>query len=434
MTVPARPALLRSLGRWTLAALVVNGIIGSGIFSLPSTIAGKVGSDALWVYLLAALGISVIVATFAELSSQFREAGGPYLYAREALGRLAGIQTGWFLWLMRLASAAATANIFVVYLGEFWPAATAPFARAAILAALIGSLALVNIRGVSTGAGFSNFFTAAKLLPLFAFIIAGLLLVKQHVPAVSVAPTAGNWTEAVVVLLFGFGGFEAALIPAGETKDPRRDMPFALFTGFALVTVIYLLAHLVTMWTVPDLAHSERPLADAARAFAGPTGAVLISLGALFSTCGWLAAQLLSAPRLTYALAERGDFPRVFAAVHPRYRTPYVSIILWAVLAYGLSVYGNFIWNAVLSVGARLVTYIAGCAALIQLRRTRPMANAWRAPAGNFLAVLGIALGVLMGSRLGVTQITILGGVALIALVNWLAVRKRPGGINGSAT
>ncbi|MBM3853408.1 MAG: amino acid permease, partial [Verrucomicrobia bacterium] len=222
MTGESSPQLVRALGRWTLAALVLNSIIGSGIFGLPSAVAGLVGSAAPLAYLLGAVGIGVLMAVMAEVSSQYRASGGQYLYARDAFGRLAGIQIGWFFLLVRLTSAAAALNLFVNYLGEFWPEATAGTSRAAVIVVLLAAFATINYRGVRLGAGFSNFFTVAKLASLGAFIAAGLFLVNRAVPPVVplAAPSAGAWTDALVALVFAFGGFESALIPAAEVKNP----------------------------------------------------------------------------------------------------------------------------------------------------------------------------------------------------------------------
>jgi amino acid transporter len=420
---------VRALGRWTLTALVLNGIIGSGIFGLPDDIARLVGDAAPWAYVLGAAGIAVIMLVFAELASQFRDAGGPYLYAREAFGQFAGIQTGWFTWLVRLTSAAASVNLFVTYLGEFWPGATAPAARATLMVALISLLTIVNIRGVRAGAGLANFFTAAKLIPLGLFIVVGFALTSPSAPtAPATAVTTGAWIDALVVLAFAYGGFESGLIPAGEMKDPRHDAPFALLAALAVVATFYVSIHLVAMRALPDLVHSERPLADAARVFAGRGGAAVIAIGALLSTYGWLCGALVGVPRLTYALAERGDFPRVFAQVHPRFRTPHVSILLWAVLVLALALWGNFIWNAILSVAARLVTYAVACGALLRLRRMRPQADAWRAPAGVLLAVLGIAFCGLLIARMNADHARIVAIVAAVGLVNWFAARARSAG------
>src|ERR1700690_2707153 len=165
--------LVRAMGRWTLTALVINSIIGSGIFGLPSVVAGYLGRQSPLAYLVAAAGIGVVIACFAEVASQFGGAGGPYLYAREAFGRFIGIEIGWMLLLVRLTASAAAADLFTNYLAEFWPAVQEPVTRLMVLTVLIGFVALVNVRGIKSGACMSNVFTVAKLAPLILFVIAG---------------------------------------------------------------------------------------------------------------------------------------------------------------------------------------------------------------------------------------------------------------------
>lgn len=429
MNADEHRGLVRAIGRWTLVALVINSIIGSGIFGLPDDVARLVGRAAPLAYLLAALGIGVIMACFAEVASQFNEAGGPYLYARKAFGSLAGIQMGWFAWLVRLTSAAANANLFVVYLGEFFPAATSPLPRAMVLTLLIGLLAAVNIRGVKSGANLSNFFTVAKLAPLAVFIVAGLGLVGSHITVGSSDAPRGNWLQALLALMFAFGGFEAALMPMGEAKEPRRDAPFALFMALLTVAVVYALVHLVVMGAITDPAAfdrpevRERPVAEAARVFLGTGGAFFIAIGVLISTYGYLGGQFVSAPRLTYAFAEQKDFPGFFAAIHPHFRTPYVSIAVYSILLLGFAIYGSFIWNAILAAVARLFTYGLVCAALVALRRKQPEAAAFRLPAGQWAAAAGILFCAVMITQMGPDHLKIILVVAAIAFVNWLWVQ-----------
>jgi amino acid transporter len=431
MNTENQSKLVRAIGRWTLVALVINGIIGSGIFGLPDDVARLVGRAAPLAYLLAALGIGIIMACFAEVASRYTEAGGPYLYARRAFGSLVGIQMGWFAWLVRLTSAAANANLFVVYLGEFLPRATWPAPRAAILTGLIGSLAVVNIRGVKSGASVSNVFTVAKLLPLGLFIVSGLALVGGQISIAGSTAPVGNWLQAVLVLIFAYGGFEAALMPMGEAREPRRDAPFALFMALIVVAVVYLLVHFVVMAAITDPAAfdrpevQERPVAEAARVFLGGGGAALIALGVLISISGYLAGQFVNTPRLTFAFAEQRDFPKFFAAVHERFRTPYISILIYAALVWGLAIYGSFIWNAILSAVARLFTYGLVCAALLRLRRMQPGGASFRLPAGWLAAVLGMAFCALMVTQMGSSHLKIVLVVAAVALVNWLWVRRK---------
>jgi len=426
MSASAQPTLVRALGRWTMVALVINSVIGSGIFGLPDDLVRFVGNAAPWAYVFASFGVAIYMGVFAELGSQFREAGGPYLFAREGCGRFWGIQMGWFIWLVRLTAAAANANLFVVYLGEFWPGATAPVPRIALLVLLLGGLVLTNIRGGGGGARLSNFLTAGKLVPLALLILAGLLWTGTPVTQPAVAATSAGWMNAVLALLFAFGGFEAALMPLAEGKDPRRDIPFALFTGLLVIAGCLLLTQIVAMRTVPNLAASARPLADAARALAGPLGAGFIALGAMISTSGYLSAQLVGVPRQTYAMAEHGDFPKSFGGVHPRFRTPWISILIWGGLVLALAIYGNFIWNAIISAGARLVTYGIACMALIRLRKLRPQVDAFRLPAGPLIALAGLALCAVLVAQMSVTHAIVIGLIATIGTLNWLAVRQPP--------
>jgi amino acid transporter len=423
--------LLRRIGRFALTALVINAIIGSGIFGLPDDVAQRVGTAAPYAYLLAALGIGVVMACFAEVASLFGDSGGPYLYARAAFGPFTGVQVGWFSWLVRLTSAAANANLFVVYLGEFWPAATDPLPRALLLISLLGLLAAVNVRGVKSGANVSTFFTVTKLLPIAAFIVAGLVLVGGNIRLGGSDAPAGEWLLAILALVFAFGGFEAALMPMAEVKDPRRDAPFALFTALGVVAAVYLCVHLAVMGAFSDPAAftrpevRERPVAEAARVFLGGAGAMFVAVGVMLSTYGYLAGQFVSAPRLTFAFAERGDFPRLFAAVHPRFRTPHVSILIHAALVCALAIYGSFLWNALLSAVARLVTYGAVCAAVPVLRRKDPGTPRFRLPGGWLLPAAGLSFCVLLAAQMEGAHARIALAVALAATLNWAWARRK---------
>ncbi|MFZ0317535.1 MAG: APC family permease [Candidatus Sulfotelmatobacter sp.] len=426
-----RHELVRAIGRWSLVALVVNSIIGSGIFGLPSTVAGLIGSYSPYAVLAAGAGMSIIIACFAEVASRFQQAGGPYLYARVAFGRLMGIQTAWMLWLGQVAAPAANANLFVIYLGEFFPHAKDPLPRALILTVLVGLLTFINIRGVRGGAQVSNLFTAAKLVPLFAVIVLGVIVMHNHHWAIAAAsgasPSTGQWLKAMLLLVFAYGGFETALAPMSEAKNPRRDAPFALFTALLACTVIYALIQWVVVRVLPNAVQSQRPLADVARLAVGPFGAALIAIGALISFYGYLSAKILAMPRVPFALAEQGDFPKVFAAIHRRFHTPYVSILVFAGMVWGLALFGDFKWNVTLSAVARLLYYGVGCAALPILRRKQPEgANAmFHLPAGNFLAALGVVLCVILATRVDFGQSVILIVTIALAVVNWALVARK---------
>lgn len=430
------PQLVRAIGRWSLAALLINCIIGSGVFKLPSDVAGLIGSASTWAVLAVGAAVGVIMACFAEVASQFVHAGGPYLYARTAFGRFWGIQVGWMFWLSRLTAPAANANLFVIYLGEFWPAATRPLPRFFTLTLLIGILAIINLRGVRSGARVSDVFTIAKLAPLVLLALAGIgYIVTRHgiVPAVVTAGGAA-WLKAALLLIFSYGGFESGITPMSEAKNPRRDAAFALFTALITCTLLYAAIQWVVVRTLANPAASQRPLSDVARLVLGGAGPAMIAIGALISCYGYLSANMLAVPRITFALAERRDFPSIFAAIHARFHTPYFSILVFAALTWILALLGSFSWNVLLSAVARLFCYGLVCAAVPILRRKQPDAAAFRLPFGLFFSIIGATFCLLLivgyclqsGQQVNLIGSLILLGTIAAALLNWISVRNQP--------
>jgi APA family basic amino acid/polyamine antiporter len=417
---------VRAIGRWSLIALVVNSTIGGGVFGLPSAVAAQTGRSSPWAVLIAGLALGIIIACFAEVSSRFASAGGPYLYNRIAFGRAAGLQTAWMFWLAQVAAQAANANLLIVYLGEFWPEATRPLTRFLLLTSLIGFLAAINFFGVKAGTRINNIFTIAKVLPLLAIIGMGLIGVPGHSEAAIVASTIPPraWIKAVMVLFFGLGGFESALAPMSEATNPRRDAPIALIVGFVCCMALYALIIWVVVSTLPDPAHSARPLADVARMFFGSAGGVLVSIGAITSVYGILSAKILAMPRVAYALAEQGDLPPVFAAIHSRFRTPYVALIVWTFCIWAFAVSGRFEWNLTLSVVARLFYYGGVCAALPVLRRKQPGEALFLVPAGPLFSTLGVIICAVLLTQVDFNQTMILAVTMLLALANWGWARK----------
>jgi amino acid transporter len=426
-TDSSRAELVRAIGRWSMVALAVNSIVGSGIFGLPSPVAGLIGRASPLAVLLAGAGMGVIIACYGEVASQFTETGGTYLYLRHTFGRLAGLQVVWLMLLSRLTAVAAALNLLVTYLAEFWPRATQPVPRLAIITGFIAVLAAVNCRGVGAGTRMSNASVVAKLGALGIVCVAGIAWLTVH-PAVAAPPVAAgldNWLKAMLLLLFAYGGYEAALNPMGEARDPRRDVAFALFVALLIVTVIYTVLQWVVVSVLTDPARSQRPLADAARVMLGEPGAALISIGALVSVYGYVSANMLTTPRGIFAPAQAGDLPALLGAVHPRWRTPYVSILVFAVLLWGFSQFASFSWNVTLSAVARIVYYAGICAAVPVLRRKQPGAAAFRVPGGLTLPVVGVALCVLLLTQVDFGKSLILLATIAVALVNRALVRER---------
>lgn len=428
-----QPALVRTIGRWTLTGLVLNGVLGSAIYGLPSVVGGRLGSAAPLAWLLAAVLIGVIIACFAEVASRFSGAGGPYLYAHATFGRFAGVQTGWMAYLARLTASAANANLFVTYLGEFWPGSAGRGAGVAILALLIGGLAIVNYRGVKQGAGVSTAFATVKLVSLLVFVALGLgwVATRGAVPVASPMDGLDPWLASLLALVFAYGGFEAALMPMAEAKNPQRDAPVALFLGLVAVTLVYTLGQTVVTLTLSDPVETARPLAESARVFLGAPGAAFMALCALLSTFGYLAGAMVNVPRLTFAMAEQRDLPSPFAAIHPVFRTPHVSIVFYGVLVWLLAVSGSFLQNLTLSAVSRLVTYGLVCAALPVLRKRdgtpgAPAAAAFRLPGGPVFAALGLLGMLIVATQVSAGEAVIMAVVVALATLHWLRVKDTP--------
>jgi amino acid transporter len=387
----SRPALVRAIGRWDLTAAVINGVIGSAIFGMPSDQARLTGAWSPVVALIAGLGILTIMLCFAEVASRFQEPGGPYLYAREAFGPFVGFEAGWLTFWIRVTAVAASLNVFADYLGRVAPAAGEGWIRVAVMTAVVAAVAVVNVVGVRQATWTVDLFTIAKLLPLVALVVLGLPHVAGDAIASQAVPTP-QWTQAVLLLVFAYGGFESPLIPASEAKNPRRDTAFALLVALAVIATVYCLVQLVVIGLVPQVAGVKAPVAQAFGVLVGGPGVVLASVAAMVSIYGYATGTTLQMPRLLFSMAERGELPAVFARVHARFRTPHVAIVTYAALALALALYGSFTWNATLSAIVRLLTYGLTCVALLVFRRRPGMPEpGFRSPAAPLIAPVAAA-------------------------------------------
>jgi amino acid transporter len=385
--------LVRGIRRWDLVAVAINGIIGAGIFGLPSEVFKRIGSYSLAAFVVCALVVTLIVLCFAEVGSRVSDTGGPYLYARQAFGSITGFEVGWLMWVARLTAFAANCNLFVGYLSFFLPAASQPVLRALIIIVVVVTLTVVNIVGVRDAAIASNAFTIGKLLPIILFIAAGLFFISPANFSFAARPGYTEFSSSVLLLIYAFTGFEMAVIPAGEVADPRRNLPRAILMAMAVVALVYLSIQVVCIGTLPELAGSTRPLADAFGGFWGAAGASIISAGALISITGNLIVLILAASRLPFAMAERLELPRALAATHRRFRTPHIAILATAGVMLALTLSGTFVYAATISAIARLLAYAATCAALIRLRQKKGAPAAmFKAPAGVAVAIVSLLL------------------------------------------
>jgi amino acid transporter len=340
-----------------------------------------------------ALVVALIILCFAEVSSRFEETGGPYLYAREAFQPAVAFEIGWLIWLARVTAFAANCNLLINYLSFFWLSATTPLWRALVIVAVVTVLALINLLGIRQAAIVSNAFTIGKLVPIILFIAAGLFFLNPQAYELGPTPSTGDFSKSVLLLVYAFTGFEMATIPAGEVRDPQRNLPRALLIAILVVATLYILIQVVCVGTLPGLAQSTKPLADAGSQFLGAAGGAIISAGAIISISGNLNILLLSGSRLPFAMAEQKQLPAVVGSVHRTFFTPYISILITAGVMLFLTLKSSFLEALTISTIARLVTYGATCLALplFRARKEAPPAL-FRLPGGTVIAILSLLL------------------------------------------
>ncbi len=411
------PTLVRAVSRWELVGVSINGVIGSGVYLLPAATAAMLGATSIWAVVLAGFAVGLIVLCFAEASSYFDQPGGGYLYTREAFGSFIGFEVGWMTWLARIAALAALSNGFALALAFIWPAVSAGIANRAVVLAPLLLLTVINLLGVKAGARTSVFLLLAKMLPLLFFVGVGIFFVDWTLVGEFELPRTTVLGETALLLLFAYAGFENTPAAAGEYRNPRRDVPFALLMTIGVVTIVYVAVQLVALGTLPELAESNSPLAEAAGRFAGSGAALFLTAGASVSILGTLSASAFFAPRYLFALSADGYGPPSLSRVHRTSRTPHVAIMTGAVMAGVLALSGTFVQLAMLSVIARLATVAGTVAAVPVLRRrfgspSRP--DAVVLPGGATIPAL--AMLVTLAFIASTTWLNLLAGAAALAV------------------
>ena len=394
--------LSRGIRKWDLVALLVNVTVGAGILKLPADVQKIVGNYSLTAFVVCALIIGLIALCFAEVGSRFSATGGPYLYAKETFGSTFAFIVGWLMWLTRVAGFATLVQVFIAYLGYFWPPAQTGLPKVAIITGLVVFLTVINLIGVKESARASDIFTVSKLIPLLLFVAVGLFFVNPARFALGARPSLGSFSAAVFILVYVFSGFEAVLVNSGEIREPQRVIPFALIVALSASVVLFLLIQVVCIGTLPQLANSERPLAEASQSFLGAFGPRIISAGALVGIFGTLNVIMLACTRLPFAMAIQGQLPAPLMRVHRRFRTPHVSILVSAIAVLLLALPGSFIYALKFTVITRVIVYASTCAALPLLRRRSGAAAPDRAeeeprrsfelPAGRLISIVCVIL------------------------------------------
>lgn len=363
--------LVRAIGIPGLAANIINSTIGAGIFVLPALVAKGLGAAAPLAFFVCALAMALFVTCFAIAGSRVSLTGGLYAYVEVAFGRYVGFLGGILYYLTAVLAVAGVVNVLADSVTAILPGLGNTAGNVTVKLLVYALLAVINIRGVRAGAAAVSVVTLAKLIPLLVFVIAGLFFIKPAALAWPGFPTSKALGDSVLLLIFAFVGVEVALIPSGEVRNPSRTVPRSIYIALIVTTVLYVSIQLVGQGTLgPDLSvNTVSPLAEAAAKFLGNFGRMLLLTGATISAFGFVTSDILSSPRIIFAFARDGLLPAWFAHVHPRFRSPDVAIVTYAVIAFAFSLSSSFEGLAVMSNVSVLLLYILCCAAAWELMR-----------------------------------------------------------------
>ncbi len=419
--------LVRALGVPSLAANIINSTVGAGIFALPALVAAQLGAGAPLAFRICATAMAIFVTCFALAGSRVSATGGLYAYVEAAFGRYLGFIAGVLYFLTAILASSGIVALFADTIGAMAPIFAHGAMHFLVVLLVFGALAWINIRGVQSGARAVWVVTIAKLVPLFIFVAAGIFFVNRTDALTITWPGAQPLGRGVLLLLFAFVGIEVALMPSGEVKDSSRTVPRAIYLALGVTTVLYLLIQLVAQGLLGDSLgkFSTAPLAQAASLFLGEPGRNLMLTGASISAFGFLASDILSSPRVLFALGRDRFLPKVLAHVHPRFRTPDIAILVYCAIAAFLSLSSTFQHLAILSNVAVLVLYVLSCgAALLLMRRDMPapgrpfhFAGAWVFP------VMGIAISLAILAQATRQELTITAVVLAAASILFLLQR-----------
>jgi amino acid transporter len=419
-TGPAKD-LKRTIGVFGLACAVVNMTIGTGIFVLPSLVAEHLGAAALICYFICGLLIFLIALCFAETGSKVTGTGGTYAYIEAAFGPFAGFLANNIFWISCCLSDAAVANGLSKTLGYFYPPLDAAF-RPLLFLLLFGGLAYINIRGAKNGVKFMVISTLAKLIPLLLIIGFGI----RHVAAENLAWTStftlGDISSATLILFFAFLGIENAVTNSGEFKNPSRVVPLGILAGISVVLVLYVSIQVVTQGILGSQLTSfkDAPLAEVSKRLFAYTGIVLITIGAAISMIGSISGAILAIPRVFFAGARDGIFPKFLGNVHSRYATPYNAIIVYAMIGCFFSVFGAFKQLIILSTASVLLIYLGVVLATIRLRfkKMHLVGKPFLIPGGIIVPVIAVVAIIWLLSGISKQEIIAMcSALAILSLI-----------------
>jgi len=398
--------------------LVVGAIIGADIYVASALGAGLLGPFSLVAWVVAGVIAIVIALCFAQCSALLPKVGGPYAYARAAWGPFAGFIVGWSLWLAEWISLAVFPVAFTQYLMFFLPGLNW-ISQAVVRVLFVVFLIVTNVVGVKAAGRTNDILTIVKLVPLAFFAVIGLIFMVFNVTSVTAnfspfSPLGiGGFGAALVLIFWAYAGFEISTIPANDIKDPGKTIPKAIILGITIVTIFYLVTNTVLFGVRPSslLALDKAPLTAATSSILAfsPTwaliGVLIVGVGALISVSGSDESGMIGTSRLGYALAADGLFPKVFARIHPRFKTPYLGIIISAVTALVAALFGNLSVLIATSVFFMAFAYAAtGASTFFLQRRDTKVHFSLRS---LIIPILGVIFSVYLITQCSFTQIAL---------------------------
>jgi amino acid transporter len=435
-TTNSDEGLRRVIGVPGLALAIVNGIIGAGIFALPGIVGAKIGAFAVFAYIFCSIMMAAIMLCYAEIGSRVITSGGSYAYVQAAFGDLPGYFINWLYFFgWSTLSSAALMNIIADSLAGIFPAFSNPLIRAVFFFVLTGFIVLINVLGAKQGIGLVKLITIIKLLPLFGIIIFGFSQIKAGNLQWEHAPSLQSFGNTTLILFFAFAGFETSLGSSGEFKNPKRTIPLSILLGGTMVLIVYMLLQTVTQGVLGAeiAAFKNAPLAAVAEKIIGPVGATIILITAAISCFGNMSSDVLATPRLLFAGANDGMFPKFLGKVHPRFATPYLAIITFGTLIFIFSVSGGFKQLAILASAAILLVYLAVILSTIKLRMKKIEGNEkiFRAPGGLITPLIGIATIIWVLTNLSkweiLSTLIFIAAIGVIYFImKWIKSKNKP--------
>jgi len=387
--------LKREIGVWGLVSNSINIIVGAGIFILPVIVAEKLGAGSIWAYLICGFLMIFIMLCFAEIGTMITRTGGAYSYIETAFGKYVGfLTTNIFIFGAAIMANAAVANGLLDTLAYFLPIFKFPWIRILFFGIMFGGLAFFNIRGVRKAIMIVKFNTIAKLVPLLMIAFFGWFFIVPSEISLSAGNSSGDIGEISLILLFAFVGAETALNVSGEIRKPEKTIPKGIMLSIFIVVILYILIQITVQGILGNSITDFRdaPLAEVGFRMFGTIGASIVLIGASFSMFGNISGMVLNMPRILFAAArDKVLKPQSLANVHPVFKTPHISIIVYSTLGFIFAAIGEFKQLAILSSASYLLIYLGVVLALMWFRIKKPGENlGYKVPGGFIIPVISI--------------------------------------------